>query len=817
MTPKIEMEGEWLNSVRQDFLVAWRGLRRAPIFAITAVGTIGIAIAANTTIFSFVDALLFERLPYANPDALVVIRKGVVGTLGEALAIRERASALADLAVYRPTAVTLDDAHDAAQLDGAMMTANMFPMLGARPLIGSTFAADASEPGNGHVMILSHALWRSRFGAAPDIVGRRLLVDGAPYTVVGVMPPTFAFPTKDVNFWVPLTIDRGSPSALWATAGGWFVGRLRSGYSTDAARRELESVVVGMRHVNPLWEPGPDYGRGLEVLPFRQQIVGPARSALLMLWGCAGVVLLVACVNLANLLLARATSRDRELSIRAALGGARSRLMRQLLTESLLIAALGSILSLVLTSVGTHWIAAAAPPGFPRLGDTGMRASVYLFSAALTIAATFGFGLLPAWRATAVQASARALRFGRAGSAAADHHRIAGVLIIGEIALAVTLAITGGLLARSFLALRDLDPGFRTEHIVVAQINPPKSSYSLSPRIDALYDAILQRAAQLPGVSSVAAVDRLPLANPVYGVGIRIEGRFEDIRHQLPWITHFQAITPGYLETFGIPIQRGRAFEPADDAMGQPVALISAAVARKYWPAGDAIGKRIGYPFPGSPWLTVVGIVPDVRVDSLRDTSSVAIYVPIAQRFGAFTTPTLSIAVRTQGEPAAVERAIPAIVRELDRTVAVSRVRTMDDVVAASLAKSRFMTTLVAVFALVGLILGLVGVYGVMSYLVGQRMHEFGVRAALGASSRDIMMLVLKRTAMLSATGAAFGMLGAILVSRSLTAFFYRVSPLDPLTFGMVAFGFIAIATIASAAPARRGARCDPLTALRAD
>jgi putative ABC transport system permease protein len=491
--------------------------------------------------------------------------------------------------------------------------------------------------------------------------------------------------------------------------------------------------------------------------------------------------------------------------------------MRQLLTESLLIAVLGSALSLVLTSIGTHWITTSAPASFPRLGDTGMRASVYLFSAALTVAATLGFGLLPAWRATAVQGSARALRFGRTGSAAADHHRVARVLIVGEIALAVMLAITGGLLARSFMAIRDLDPGFRTEHIVVAQINPPKSSYSLSPRINALYDAILQRAARLPGVSSVAAVDRLPLANPVYGIGIRIEGRFEDIRHQLPWITHFQAITPGYLETFGIPIQRGRTFGSYDDAMSQHVALVSTAVARKYWPAGDAIGKRIGYPFPSSPWLTIVGIVPDVRVDSLRDTSSMAIYVPVAQRFGALTTPTLSIAVRTLGEPAAIERAIKETVQELDRTVAVSRVQTMDDVVAGSLAKPHFTTTLIAVFALVGVLLGAVGVYGVMSYLVGQRIHEFGVRAALGASSRDITMLVLKRTIMLSATGAAFGMLGAVLVSRSLTAFLYHVSPIDPLTFGIVTLGFIAIATIASAAPARRGARCDPLTALRAD
>lgn len=808
--------GEWWFDVTQDVRVAWRALGRAPGFAVTAIATIAIAIAANTTVFSFVDSLLFERLPYGDAGSLAIVSGGVNGTLGEALALRERVRSFADLASYRPRSITLNDQGDPAQLDGESVTANLFPLLGVAPMIGAPFAVDADDPGKGRVIMLGYGLWRRRYGGDRGIVGRKLIVDGSPYFVSGVMPPTFQFPTARADFWVPMTIDRGSAVALWTTSGGSFVARLRRGASLASAQRELLAVAVGMRRLNPVWDPGANYGKDARLIPFRQHLVGKVRDAALLLWACAAVVLLLACVNLANLLLARASAREGELAVRAALGGGRGRLVRQLLTESLVIAALGGIASLALTAAGTRWIAASAPAEFPRLGATGLRTSVYLYSSLLTVAAALAFGLLPAWRATAPRGTARALRLGRPGGGGAAHQRVSATLIIGEIAIAVLLTISGGLLSRSFLALRELSPGFRTERIVVARINPPKASYADAARTLALYQQVLDRLRALPGVVNAAATNQLPIAGPVFGMAIRIQGQAEDVRHNLQWVAHSQAITPEYLDTFGVPVVSGRGFTTADRADGQLVALISQSVAKRYWPAGDAIGKRIGYPYD-SPWLTIVGVVPDLRLDSLRDTSAMAVYVPLAQRLTADPNPVLSIAIRARGDIGAIERSIRPVVESVDTQVAVTEVRTMEDVVASSMAKSRFTTILVSAFALVAVLLGAIGIYGVMSYLVSQRTHELGVRAALGATPWDIASLVLRRSALLGVAGGAIGIAGALAATRALHAMLFAVSTTDPLTFAIVPLGFLAVALLATVPPARRATRSDPVGALRRD
>ena len=815
-----EQRTEWWAETVQDLRLAVRGLRRAPVFAVTAIGTIALAIAANATVFSFVDALLFERLPYVRPEQLVVVRGGVTGTIGEALTLRERSRSFADVGIYRQRAITLDDDQGAARVDGASVTANLLGMLGAKPLIGTLLPTNASEPGNGNAVVLSYALWQRRYGGARNVIGRKLSVDGLPYTIVGVMPPAFRFPTARTEFWSPLTIDKSNLPAMWASAGGWLVARLRDGLTRDAAQREVKAVVLGMRHVNPLWDPGADYGTNFELLPFRQHLVGAVQSAALLLWACAGVVLLVACVNLANLLLARATVRQQELAIRSALGGGRVRLIRQLLTESLVLAVIGGGVSLFLTAIGTRWIAAAAPPDFPALGDTSMRASVYVCSALLTLGATITFGLLPAWRATSGRATERAVRFGRPGATTVSHHRVASALIIVEIAVAVMLTITGTLLSRSFLAIRDLSPGFTTDHVVVAQVSPPRAAYTEGAQVTRLYDAIVARASALPGVTDAAAVSQAPLAAPVYGMAIRIEGLFEDIHHRLPFVSHFQTVTPNYFRTLRIPIERGREFSAGDNAAAPPVAIVSQSLARRYWPDGDAVGKRIGYPYPG-PWVTIVGIAKDIRVDSLRDTSADAIYMPVAQafsgKFGPVGTAALSVAIRTHGDPAIVERAIRGIVQEIDRTAAVSRIGTMDDIVARSVAKPRFTSALVGAFAIIALILGGIGIYGVMSYLVSQRAHEMGVRAALGANALDIVRLVLQRGVLVTAAGAVIGILGALIGTRALQTLLFGVSPSDPLTIALVSIAFAVVALVASAAPARRAARVDPVRALRGE
>jgi predicted permease len=808
---------EWFDDVRQDVRFALRSLRRSPTFSAAAVGTLAIAIAANATIFSFVNALLVQPLPYARPHELVAVGGTIVGSLGEALALRERTSSFVDIAVYRPQSITLNDDLDASRLEGVTVTSNLLRMFGVAPRIGRGLPENSSDPGNGSVMLLSHGLWLRRYGANPGIVGQRVLVDGVPHTILGVMPPEFRFPSTTTQFWVPLTINRGDRPAMWAF-GGRYVARMKPGVTVERASAELTTVAVGLRHLNPLWDPGDGYGKRMTVVGLQRSLVGTMRPMLLLLSACVVVVLLVACVNLANLLLARATARQRELAVRAALGGGRGRLVRQLLTESAVLAGFGGAIGFVLSFAGVRWAVALLPPEIPRLTEIRLDASVLAFTALLALTTGLAFGLLPALRATS-GAAPDAARFARGGGRGVAHHRLAAALVVGEVALAVLLAITATLLVRSFRELRDVTPGFRTSRLVAARISPPAASYADKARATALFDAVLARAGALPRVESVAAVDRLPLAAPVYGIALRVAGQYEDGSHGLPMADHFQTITPAYLATMGIPIVRGRGFTEADGPNAQPVALVSASLAKTFWPDGDPIGQRIGYPFP-SPWMTIVGVVPDVKLDSLRDTTGTAVYIPYGQRLASVRTSLksdMTVILRTIDNEGAIGRELRAIVESIDRSVPVTDIRTMDNVISQSVAKPRFTMSVVTGFALAALLLGAVGIYGVMSYLVSQRAHEMGVRIALGANSRDIIGLVLGRGAWLAIGGAAIGVAAASIVTRPLRALLYGISSTDPLTFAAVPLLFVVVALVASLGPARRAMRADPVEALRAD
>ena len=811
------VRAEWFGDVRQDVRFALRSLRRSPSFSAAAVGTLAIAIAANTTIFSFVNALLLEPLPYARPQELVSIGGTIVGSLGEALALRERTTSFVDIAVYRPQSITLNDDLNATRLEGVVVTSNLLRVLGVAPRIGRALPENSGDPGNGSVMVLSHGLWLRRYGGNPGIVGQRVRVDGVPYTILGVMPAEFRFPAATAEFWIPLTIDRGNRPAMWAF-GGQYVARMKSGITIERATAEVTTVAAGLRHLNPLWDPGDTYGKRMTVVGLQRSLVGTMRPMLLLLSACVLVVLLVACVNLANLLLARATARQRELAVRAALGGGRGRLVRQLLTESIVLAGIGAAVGLALSFVAVRWTVALIPPEIPRLTEIHVDASVLAFTALLALTTGLAFGLLPALRATR-GAAPDAVRFARGGGRGAAHHRLAATLVVGEVALAVLLVITAALLVRSFRELRDVTPGFRTAHLVAARISPPAASYADKARATALFDAILARAGALPGVESAVAVDRLPLAAPIYGVALRVEGKYEAGSGALPMADHFQTITPAYLATMGIPIVRGRGFTDADGPNSQPIALVSASLARTLWPDADPIGKRIGYPFP-SPWMTIVGVVPDVRLDSLRDTTGSAVYIPYSQRLASLRTNVkqdMTVIVRTNGNAGAIGRELRAIVESIDRSVPVTDVRTMDNVISQSVAKPRFTMSVVTGFALAALLLGAVGIYGVMSYLVGQRAHEMGVRIALGATSRDIIGLVLGRGAWLAIGGAAIGVAAASIATRPLRALLYGISSMDPVTFVSVPLLFVIVALLASFGPARRAMRADPVDALRAD
>jgi putative ABC transport system permease protein len=805
---------DWLADVRQDARFALRSMRRAPGFAVTAIATMAVAIAANTTIFSFVNALLLEPLPYARPSELVTIDANVIGSVGELLALRRRHPGFADVAMIRPRTVTYGDDRDAARLDGVSITPNLLPLLGVAPEVGHAFADDATRPGAGNVILLSYSFWLERYGGDRSIVGRYVVVDGAQAFVAGVMPASFAIPSTRTQFWMPLTIDATNAGATWGFGGGRWIARLAPGVPLSRATTELAAVLPGFRRLNPLWDPGADYGKNVAAHPLQRSLIGAGGSALLLMFGCVAVVLLVACVNLANLMLARVAAREREFIVRSALGSGRGRVVRQLLTESVVIALVGGTLGLAFALAGVRWMAASLPPDMPRTADVRFDGGVFAFTAILAIATGVAFGLLPALRAAAgsSRGPSDAAHLTRSGAA---QHRLASVLVGGEVALAVLLAITAGLLTRSFQQMSELSPGFSSGHVVTALVSPPAASFADTSRTSAFYRTVIERVSAIPGVSAVGLASHIPIAAPIYGLGMRVQGQFEDATHLLPTADHMQVVTPGYFPALGIPIVNGRAFTDGDGGGAPQAAIVSRSLARRFWPNGDAIGKRVGYPW-SSPWITVVGVVPDVRIDSLRDTSALAIYIPFAQRV-ANSAPEMSIVVRTIADPSSIARELREIVRSIDGTVPVSAIQTMDDVISRSVAKPRFTTAIVGGFAVATLLLGAVGIFGVTSYVVSQRTHEIGVRMALGATSADIASDVLRRVARIAGWGALAGCGLALVATRALRSLLYGVSATDPTTFAAGTLSLIAVAILASLVPARRAMRADPVDALRGD
>jgi putative ABC transport system permease protein len=804
---------EFMADLTQDVRFGWRSLRRAPGFAVAATLTLALGIGANAAIFSVVNAVVLRSLPYARPHELVSIEGGT-RSAGEFLALRERLRSYSQIAAYVGQTHPIDDGREALRVEGAAITTNLLATLGVSPILGRGFTEDEGRYGNNAVLLLSHGLWQRQFGGSRDVIGKRVLVGGVPHTVIGVMPVDFRFPTKDAQYWQPYGFNPANLGYHWAIPGKTFIARLAPGVTQSQAQHELREVWPTLRNLNPLWQPGPDYARDATVTPLQDHVVGSARGLLWILFGCVLLVLLIGCVNVANLLLARATARARELSVRAALGGGRARLIRQLVTESMLLSGLGATLGIGFAYLAVRWLVAVMPTGVPRATEIAVDGSVLLFTALVAVLTGVLFGIIPAVRATSSGRTAIA-GFGRRATAGVSHQHVSGLLVAAEMALAVVLVIAATLLVRSFTVLRTIDPGFRTAQVVAARVSPPASSYSELPRSTALYTTILERIAAIPGVQSVAAVDKLPLAQTVWGLAARVEGQFEDARRgPLPVIDHFQVVTPSYFATMDIPV-RGRAFTEADRPDQVPVAIVSESVVRRFWPNRDAIGKRVGYPVP-SPWMTIVGVVPDTKQDSLSDTTSMSIYVPWQQRTGMSGTE-MWVVARSAGDPSALGNTIRRVVQDVDRSVPVSDVRTMDAVLASSLQKARFTMLLVGAFAVAALLLGAVGVYGVMSYVVAQRTQEMGVRLALGAPASGVIALVVGRAARLALAGGAAGLLAAMVATRSLGAVLYGVSATDPLTFVGVPVLFLGVAVLASYAPALRATRADPVRALRAD
>ena len=803
---------EWFADVRQDIAFGARSLRRAPGFAAAATLTLALGIGANTAIFSVVDALLLRPLPYERPQELMFVG---AGSAGEFLALQERLHAFRDLATYAHRQLSIDDGRDVVRVPAVAVTPNFFRTLGVSPMLGSGFTEENGIAGQNYVAIISHRLWERQFGAQEGIVGKRVTVDQFPVTIIGVMDPDFHYPSNTTEVWLPGVFNPANAGSHWAVQNNVIIGRVKSGISLGAARQDVKTTWPTLRRLNPLWDPGDQYALGADPAPLQETMVGAPRTLLWVLLGCVTLVLLIACVNVANLLLARATAREREIAVRSALGGGRGRLIRQLITESVLLSAIGAALGVLLAVVAVRWLVSIVPPGVPRVEEIAVNATALLVTAGVAILTGLLFGLVPAIRAT--NAAGGMAMIGRRVSAGPRHQRIAGALVAAEVALAVMLVIGAQLLVRSFAELRSVETGFATSNVIAARVSPPGASYSMNQpeKITQLYNGILSRLASVPGVQRVAAVDRLPIAATVYGVAVKIEGQFEDGSKVLPEVQHLQSVTAGYFTAMGIPIKEGRAIDATDGPSSMPVAMVSEAMAKKFWPNESAIGKRVSYPFPHA-WLTVVGVVPDVRQDSLRDTVGMSMYVPWEQRT-RMSASEMWVIARTRADPHALAGSIRSIVKEIDRTVPVSDVRTMDEVIERSMQRDRFLMLLVGLFASSALLLGVVGIYGVMSYLVSQRTQEMGVRIALGASTSSVLGMVVRRGAVMAGTGAVVGVVAAVWATRPLAAFLYGVSATDPLTYASVPVAFLLVALLASLVPARRATRVDPVRALRAD
>ena len=800
-----------LADTLHDLRLSARALARRPAFTIGVIVTLALGIGANTAIFSVADALLFRPPPFPHPEQLVSVWPSRGHPAGEYFAIRERTKTLSAIGTYSEWQMTLGDDGGSFRADGADLSANLFDLLGARAAIGTTFTTGADVQGAPKVAVLSNALWRTRFGGDPTIVGKSIFFEGVPRTIIGVMPADFHFPAVGTQIWIPSTFTPDQPGNHW----GWFkyqmMGRLRPGTSIDAAIAELKAMMPDIRKANTVWDQGPKFGSDATMAPLQDKLGGSARTTMLVLLGVVFALLLVACANVANLVLVRAMSRDRELAVRAALGSSRRQLVVQLLGENLILAVAGGAAAALLAWVGVSSLAAALPPQIPRTAPIVVDLRVLAFTFSLVMLAWLAFGLLPAIRASGTSPGL-ALAGARGSTRGAAHHRVAASLTIVQLALAVVLVVGSGLLIRSLDALSRVDPGFRPERVLTARVTLPAGTYRDGAKSRAFFDAMLAGLRGTSEISAVGLVDRPPLRGPVYGRATRIEGIAEDVTKALPLVDNWQLVTPGYFEAMGIRVLAGRTFTDDDRFDAPGVVVVSKTTAEKFWPGQDPIGKRLGLPF-ASPWMTVIGVVADVQDDSLSAPRRVATYNPLVQ-IGATD---VTIVARTTLSPKAFTARVTEAVNAVDRLVPVTQVQSMETIVSTSLARARFTAFLLAGFALLALVLGAVGIYGVVSYTVTERTREFGLRVALGATPSRVLRFVLGQGVRLAALGVLVGVAGAFVAARALSGLLYGVGAADPLTFAVAPLVLIVVALAATFVPAWRAVRVDPLTALRAD
>ena len=817
-----------LSTVLQDIRYSLRNLARAPTFAAIAILTLAIGIAANTVIFSVVNGVLLNPLPYDQPEDLVAIYSYFTPESGydfpqyaigspEYFDYLDQNRAMEHVAAVSTEALTITEGEGEPEIVTAgYVSSSMFSVLRAAPLLGRTLIPDddAAEPQP--VFVLSHDLWQRRFGGDSSVIGRTLEAGldveyESAGEIVGVMPKGFAFPTANTEIWTQLPLDR---ARTWR-GGHWFnmIGRLASGTSLKQAETEMETLMAGWA------QEYPDHhvGHGLYLMPLLDDYVGDIRPALLLLFGAVGFVLLIACANVANLLLARAEGRRREVAIRGALGAGRRRLLQQLFTESLLLAVIGGTLGLLLAQFGIDALLKLEAGTIPRSSQVTIDNGVLLFVGGVVVLTTLIFGLLPAYRATSLDLSSTLKEAGRSATAGKERLNLRKSLVAAEVALAVLLVVGAGLTVKSFWRLFHEDPGFQKDNLLIAQFSLPASEYTPELAVG-FYSELVDRVEALPGVESATTVSRPPILYDRSDGRFHIRGWPQAQSGPLCCTGSSVGVAKGALTTLGIPLIRGRLPGESTSADAPPEVVVDQRLASQYWPGQDPIGEEIRFAATDGPWHTVVGIVGNVRYDGL-DEQHPTFYFAYEQwpEIVHFMLGSMSLIVRTAGDPTNTAGPIRELVRSLDPNLVILRMQTMDEIVSSTVARPRFMMTTLGLFAVVALILGMIGVYGVISHGVAQRAHEIGIRIALGADANDVLVMVIRQGMLVVVIGAIFGLAGAFATTRLLAGLLHEVSPADPWTYAAVSTTVVTVALLASYIPARRASRVDPIAALRVE
>jgi putative ABC transport system permease protein len=788
--------------------------------------TLALGIGANTAIFSVVRAVLLAPLPYSEPERRVMLwnrwkdfDKTWLSEV-EVLDYRRLARTLAGVAAWDTGQANLTGGDEPVRVGCAGVTANTFAVLGARPALGRGFTPEEDRPGGEKVVVVGHGLWQGLFAGDPGILGRSVEVNGAPRTIVGVMPPGFQLPTdlgedaaEPSQLWVPLGIDPAT--AERGNHGLYAAAELAPGATAAAASAELQAITAR-------WTTEGLYPEAMRftafAVPVETEILGAIRPALLLLFGAVAFLLLIACANVANLLLARAEGRVREVALRSALGASPWRLAAPFFAEGLVVAAAAAVLGLGLAAAGIRLIALADPASLPRAGSVRIDPGVLLFTAAVSIGTALLFSLAPALRSLGVDLSLNLKEGGHQSSSGARRRRLRSVLVAGEMALSAVLLVGAGLLLRSLWELSRIDLGIEPDRVLTARLFVPEARYAKPADVVDFYRRLAERVRALPGVRAAGLVRSLPLGSTIGDWGLQIEGYVPPpgLNAKGDW----QVATDGALEALGERLVRGRLFTAADTADAPAVALVNETMARLYWPDLDPVGRRLRMGFdPGRPWVTVVGIVKDVRHNGVAGIVKEKFYRPHAQfhRSTGDAPRSMTLVVKTEGAPLGLAPSLRAAVRELDPGLPVAGIRPMTEVVRASLSGPRFTGFLLSVFAALALSLSAIGIYGVLAYLVTQRAHEIGIRLAVGAGARDVLALVLRQGMALAVAGLGIGLVLALPLSRLLTALLHGVKPIDPLTFAAVPALLGLVAFLASYVPARRATRVDPLVALRVE